>query len=346
MRILAIDLGKRKSVAGLFDTTKEKVVFATVEMTPAAFHKLFTELDPDRVVIEIGPTAGWICDLASELAIPIQVANVNEQAWRWRAVRKKTDRVDTEKLARLSASGDLKTVHVPKPEVRHWREMIEYRKALVNRRTAVKNSIRAILVRRALTMPGGKSGWTKKALVELQALADGGDELWRATLHEELKQLASLEASIRQIVTQLDERARNDERVKLLQSITCVGPRLSEAVVAIIDDPHRFRRGRQVAGYIGFDPKTYQSGTMHRQGRCSRAGNRTLRTLLVQVAWLGIRKNPWMREVYERVRRGSKTRTKIAIVAVARRLLIRCWAMLRDGTRWRAPSSVALRLAA
>jgi len=54
--------------------------------------------------------------------------------------------------------------------------------------------------------------------------------------------------------------------------------------------------------------------------------------------WLGLRYNPWMREVYERVRRGSKTRKKIAIVAVARRLLIRCWAMLRDGPNWSPPA--------
>jgi transposase len=335
-----------KSVSGLLDTTREKMEFKTVRTTPSAFHELLTELEPDRIVIEIGPTAGWICDLANALAIPIEVANTNEDAWRWRKVKKKTDRVDTEKLARLSVSGDLKTVHVPKPAVRQWREMIEYRKALVGRRTAVKNSIRSILVRRALKMPVGKSGWTKKVLAELRTLADGGQELWRVTLHEELKQLASLEASIRETVARLDERAKGDERVELLRSIPCVGPRLSEAIVAIIDDPHRFRRGRQLAGYVGFDPKTYQSGTMHRQGRCSRAGNGTLRSLLVQVAWLGIRKNPWMRQVYDRVRRGSKTRTKIAIVAVARRLLIRCWAMLRDGARWRAPSSAALRLAA
>lgn len=346
MRILAIDLGKMKSVAGLLDTSTGKIQFTTVRTMPSAFHGLITELEPDRIVIEIGPTAGWVCDLANGLEIPIEVANTNEEAWRWRKVKRKTDRVDTEKFARLSAAGDLKTVHVPKPEVRHWREAIEYRKALVGRRTAVKNSIRAILVRRALAMPVGPSGWTKKAVAELQALANGGEDLWRATLHEELKQLASLEQSIRETEARLNDHAKTDRRVELLQSIPCVGPRLSEAIVAIIDDPHRFRRARQLAAYVGFDPKTYQSGNMHRQGRCSRSGNGTLRSLLVQVAWLGIRKNPWMRQVYDRVRRGSKTRTKIAIVAVARRLLIRCWAMLRDGTRWRDSSSAALRLAA
>ena len=82
---------------------------------------------------------------------------------------------------------------------------------------------------------------------------------------------------------------------------------------------------------------------MDRQGKISGQGNRLLRSLLVEVAWLGLRHNPWMRQVYENALRGSASRKKIAIVAVARRLLIRCWAMLRDGCRWRP--AAALRLA-
>jgi hypothetical protein len=54
----------------------------------------------------------------------------------------------------------------------------------------------------------------------------------------------------------------------------------------------------------------------------------------VEIAWLGVRNRTWMLEVYERIRRGSEKRKKIAIVAVARRLLVRLWAMLRDGTEW------------
>ena len=85
---------------------------------------------------------------------------------------------------------------------------------------------------------------------------------------------------------------------------------------------------------------------MNRQGGISGQGHRVLRSLLVQVSWLGLRHNPWMREIYERVRRGSDARKKIAIIAVARRLLIRCWAMLRDNTPWRDDVSVVLRLVA
>jgi hypothetical protein len=58
----------------------------------------------------------------------------------------------------------------------------------------------------------------------------------------------------------------------------------------------------------------------------------------VEIAWLGVRNKTWMLEVYERVRRGSDKRKKIAIVAVARRLLVKLWAMLRDCTEWKEPA--------
>ncbi len=113
----------------------------------------------------------------------------------------------------------------------------------------------------------------------------------------------------------------------------------NQAVVALVDDPHRFRTGKQVASYLGLVPRQCQSGQMDRQGRISGQGDRRVRALLIEVAWIGQRYNPWMRETFERICGGSPARRKIAVVAVARRLVVRCWAMLRDGTKWSPPSA-------
>lgn len=347
MKILAIDLGKQKSVAAIYEATSGQVEYETAKTTRQAVHDLVADTAPERVVIEIGAQAGWVYDLARSMEIPIEVANTCHEAWRWQNVRSKTDRKDALKLARLSALNQLPTVHMPAQEVRQWRELIEYRQSLIRRRTAIKNSIRAMLTRRDLQMPAGRSGWTKRSLQhlhELALIADG--EPWRAGLAEDLLQLEQAQKSLDRIERELDVIAEQDHRVEMLQTIPAVGPRLSEALVAVIDDPHRFKRGRQVASYVGLTPRQFQSGAMDRQGRITGHGNRMLRSLLVQVAWIGLRFNPWMREVYERVRRGSDARKKIAIIAVARRLLIRCWAMLRDGTRWHEAGGAALRLAA
>ena len=84
-------------------------------------------------------------------------------------------------------------------------------------------------------------------------------------------------------------------------------------------------------------PKQIESGTMKRVGRITRRGPSLLRGMLIEVAWMVYRHNAWAKHFVERVSRGMKSRKKIAIVALARKLLVKLWAMLRDGTTWRDP---------
>ncbi|MGH7536945.1 MAG: IS110 family transposase, partial [Gemmatimonadales bacterium] len=346
MKIVAIDLGKGKSVACVYSRTAESIMrgtaadrrFVTLPTRPREVHDLIAAEAPDRVVIEIGPPAGWVCDLCRKMGVQVQVANPNHEAWRWKNVKKKTDRDDAEKLARLSESGDLPLVHVPEPEVRARRELIAYRHSLVRRMTAIKNSIRAILTRQALAWPKGKCGWTDRAVKELKELAAGGEDLWRRMLGEELGLMSTLGSSIASVEKRLDELGEASDQVKLVRTIPGVGPRLAEVIVATLDKPERFKTGRQVGCYAGLTPRIFQSGSMDRQGKISGQGPTLLRSLLVEVSWLGRRWNPWMDRVYQNALRGSKARKKIAITALARRLLVVAWAMLRDNKPWNGPA--------
>jgi transposase len=206
----------------------------------------------------------------------------------------------------------------------------------------IKNNIRAILDREGIRHPSGQPGWNRRArtrLTEMSAAWPAADrtDLWRGMLGAELKALDHVRSLIGEVEAELERRAAADDRVALLRTIPGVGPRLAETVVAVIDDPKRFKNGKQVSAYAGLVPRQFESGTVSRQGRITRTGNPLLRSLLVEVAWLMRRHNGWLREVFERIRRGSKTRSKIAAVATARRLLVICWAMLRDGKAWRPP---------
>jgi transposase len=340
MRILALDLGKHKSVYMDYLTGGEQQ-FGTIGSNAVELEKLLQRVKPDRLVIEACPAAGWVCDVARGLRIVVQVANGNDERWRWKTVKNKSDRSDALKLAQMSEMGSLPTVHVPEPATRQWRSLIEYRDALVDRRTAIKNSIRSIYERQGLHLPAATRAWTQEAVEQLKkhAAARRPDQLWLLQVQCELEQLEAVGRQIRRTEAELDQVAESKESVKRLQEAPCVGPRLSEAVVAILDDPRRFKNGRQVGCYAGLTPRRWQSGQSDRQGHISRAGNPLLRKLLVQIAWSGVRHKTWMLEVYEKVCRGSQKRKKIAIVAVARRLLVRLWAMLRDGSRWNEPIS-------
>ena len=344
MKIVALDLGKGNSVACVFDSESARHRFETVASTPAAVHDLLAAEGPDRVVMEVGPLAGWVCDLCRALGLEAQVADPTQEAWRWKNVKRKSDRDDALKLARLSAMNQINPVHVPAPRVRAWRELIAYRHSLIQRRTAIKNSLRATLTRQAIAWPAGPSGWTQARRRQLEAMAAEADgAVWRGMVREDLAQMTTLDLSIAAVEKELDAVAAQDGRVALLQTIPGVGRRLAETLVAVIDEPRRFRNRRQVGCYAGLTPRKIQSGGMDRQGRISGRGHELLRSLLVEVSWLGRRHNPWMHAVYERARKGSVARKKVAVVALARRLLVVCWAMMRDGTPWR--DGQALRLA-
>jgi transposase len=343
--ILAIDMAWATSVACVYSTNGGEHTFRSLVSTPQAFHDLFAEVQPGRVVIEISSQAGWVVDLARAMGLDIQVVNTADESFRWRSRKRKTDRDDALKLARMSARREARTVHVPNKRVRQWRQLIRWRWALVERSNRIKTSSRAILIGQAITFPSGKRGWSLEMVERLKSWAKplaecGREELWRGMLALELEQLGMIVAQLKVVEEALERLA--DERVRLLRTIPGVGPRLAECVAATIDDPHRFTSAKEVGCYIGLTPRRYQSGVMKRDGKISGEGSELLRTLLVEVCWLGLAHNAWMRSVYERVRRGAMTRKKKAIVAVARRLIVVCWAMLRDNTSWKEPALPAI----
>src|SRR6185295_15470081 len=297
------------------------------------------EVKPDRVVIEVCSIAGWVCDLMGELGVEIQVANTSDEAWRWRKVKQKDDRRDALKAARLSAVNQVREVYIPRREVRQWRALITYRQQLVRRRTQIKNHIRDLLLREGQILARGHQCWNQWGLELLTSLARplsevGMRELWRGELHTELQQLKLLQEELTTVAEKLNAIGRADGRVQLLQTTPGVGPRLAEAIVALLDEPQRFRKASQVSAYIGMVPKAFDSGESARRGHITRQGSRLVRALLVEVAWAGLRHNAWVRQTYQRLHGGKKVRRKIAIVAVGRKLLVRCWAMLRDQRAW------------
>jgi transposase len=340
MKIVAMDLGKNKTVVCIYEQKSGKHKYQTIRTCPQQIHDLIVEQEPERVVFEICSAAGWVYDIASGLGVEVGVANTNGQAWRWKNIRRKNDREDALKLAQLSAMEQLRTVHIPNRQVRQKRALIQYRQSLVGRCVQIKNSIRSILDKEGLTMAGGKSGWTKESIGQLKSMSLPLEDcdvnnLWRGSLYVELELLAKMMELLKQVDDKLNGMDEQDKRVGLLRTIPGVGPRLAEAVVAYIDEPSRFIKGKQVGCYAGLTPRQYQSGSSNHVGKISGQGNKVLRALLVEVCWLGLRHNEWIRRTYQRILRGSASRKKIAITAVARKLLIRCWAMLRDGTQWR-----------
>lgn len=345
--ILALDLGKYKSVACVYDPATSSGRFTTIETTHEELRRLILQEQPSVLVIEACAQAAWVHDLSVRLGVPCKIANTAAEAWKFKHVKRKTDKDDALRLAELEAMDKLPSVTLPAQRTRQWRMLMRTRQALLRDRVAVQNRIRSYLVGQGLPAPRGFRAWTADGLKGIgqyaRPLAEcAAEELWRGMLASALDHLGYLWTQLEQIEAQLDAIGEKNESVQLLQTIPGVGRRTAETVVAYLDDPPRFKTGKQVSAYSGMVPKQYQSGEQDRRGRITRRGPRLLRTMLVECAWCLLRYNTWGRAVYQRLTHGGKSRKRQAIVALGRKLLVRCWAMLRDRKPWRDDPPIAL----
>src|SRR5829696_8639648 len=185
--ILAIDLGKYKCVACVYDKATAAAEYRTITTSRAEAERLVRATRPSVVVIDACTPAGWVPDLCRELGVPCKVANTAAEAWKYQHARRKTDRDDALRLAQLEALGELPAVVVPAKAVREWRALIAHRQALVTQRVAAQNRIRAVLVGQGLPAPRGAKAWAAAGLAGIAQLARplaecGPDELWRGLL--------------------------------------------------------------------------------------------------------------------------------------------------------------------
>ena len=339
--ILAIDLGKFNSVCCWYDTTTKSATFRPAKTTLADLGRQLTRVRVAGVVIEAGSPAGWVHDLCAELGLPCWVANTAGPAWQWKNLKRKTDRDDALKLARLAAIGELPTVCVPPRPVRQWKSLIGLRKRLVGERGRGQNRIRGLLVGQGLAAPAGNKAWTQPGLDGLAQLARplaecSATELWRGELTALIARHHFLNGQLREVEAALDTLAKASTAVQLLTSVPGVGVRTAEVIATHLHDGRCFRNADEVSAYAGLVPRQYQSGVCDRRGRITKRGPKLLRAALVECAWCSLRYNRWALATWQRLVANGLSKKK-AIIALARKLLIRCWGILKSGRPWRNP---------
>jgi len=248
----------------------------------------------------------------------------------------KTDKEDAMKLAHLvEERRDEKLPLVPLPSEK---EMAR-RKVIANYSREMKGRTKLINLLHALFIHQGHTTVVKKdlATAEKRLLAI---ELLRGQELEEaewiLKHLELYEMRIQELKDKIQQEAKTDEDMQLLQTITGVGPIVSYAFVAHVGDGSRFSSGSQVSNYLGFVPRLDYSGTIQRHGHITKRGNGYLRGLLVQAAWVMVRSRDGgslkERFLYLTLFQGkSKKKT---IVSIGRRMAELMYSVLRSKTKY------------
>ena len=324
------------------DVHKDYVVVAAVDATsgeiiePVRFDmpKLKEWIDKhltsdDAVALEVSSNAWHVYDLLAHQAGQVVVSNPAKTRLIAQA-RIKTDKFDALALARLLASGFICDIWVPVSKVREQRTLAAHRQRLRKQSTQVKNRIHALLRRHDLRCPTS-SVFSPEGRAWLESL-----DLSPIEALERQQLLAQLELA----QTQLDEantfiaqRAQYDPRVTRLMQITGIGFFTAFSVLAAIGDIHRFPSPKHLASYAGLVPSVHQSGQKHFTGHITKAGPPLLRWLMVEAAHIAIRWDPHWQAVYQSIakRRGNG----VAMVAVARKLLVVIWHLLTHEVPYR-----------
>ena len=149
------------------------------------------------------------------------------------------------------------------------------------------------------------------------------------------EQIASWRADterIRRFNEALKEQAGADNLEGIYRSAPGVGPISARVLSNELGDMSRFNNGRELSSNSGLTPSEYSSGEHVRKGHVTRQGNPRVRAILVEVAWRAIREDQGLREIYENIK--SRRESKKAIVAVARRMLLRLRRCLQDQKPW------------
>ena len=336
MLYVGLDAHWRRSTFCVLDENGKKLRSRTVRGTWNRVMDALSEIKkPFEVCFEASTGYGHLYERLSLMAARVIVAHPGQLRLIFRSKRK-NDRVDAEKLAKLLYLGEVPPVWVPSLKVRSWRTMIEHRQRLLGERTRAKNQIRALLRSQGIVAPRGL--WTKRGLAWLagQSFETTFMALQRDILVERIK---SLNQMLRRVEEALAHEAKSHPGISLFMDIPGVGPRTAEAVFAYMDHPARFSRNKAIGCYFGLVPCLDSSAGKDRLGHITRQGPATVRKLLTEAAWQGIRRSSAIRTYYERIMKGDPDRKKIAIVATAHYLARVMHAMLSTGEAWRYQSA-------
>ena len=285
----------------------------------------YASLPPPVIVgFEAHGYTAWFEALLHELGCEVWVgdpARIRSHKTR----KQKNDDRDAELILDLMLTGRFPRIYRPSPESRQVLQLLRFRHNLVRTRTRAANSLVAIALScgmrrrpRVLTR-GGREAVARLRMSESLAWQRGE---WMALLDELAPRIRAAEA-------RLEAAAANDERVQRVRTQPGVGLLTGLALVHVLGPARRFRTSRQVTAYVGLDPVEASSGTRKRMGAISKQGSKLLRFLLVEAAQTAAREDELLKAVYERV--CWRRNRPIAKAAIARRVLVRSWILLRDG---------------
>jgi transposase len=334
MDFIGFDLGKVASQVCII-TQDGELIERRIKTDREHLAKLLGSRAPARILIESSTESEWVARYLEELGHEVIVANPNfASMYATRSRKVKTDKRDARTLAEACKLGAYRPAHRTSDRQRHIRAQLAVREAMVRTRSRYISLISTLLRRDGLRIHN--SGYTPTFLKRLARL-----ELPEA-LREEIAPLVLLLQSLNEQIKQADQQlaalAEGDEVLTRLRTVPGVGVITATSFVSTLDNAARFDGAKQERAYLGLVPSERSSGERQQRGHISKAGPARARYMLVEAAWTILRRrsaanaalHDWAAKIM--ARRGSR----VAVVALARKLAGILYAMWRDATTFTA----------
>ena len=282
---------------------------------------------PVLIGMEATGNSQWFVELVEDLGHEIWIGDAAQI--RASYVRKqKTDKRDAAHILKLLLEGRFPRLWAPDREQRDLRQLVLHRHKLVIIRSRVKNELQHLSLNKG--MQRKRRLWSAAGM---QLLRELPLKPWASCRRQDLLGLlAMLDEQIGKLDQAVERAAETHPQAKLLMTQPGVGPNTALAFVLTLGDVSRFRRGKQVASYLGLIPREESSGGRQKLGAITKQGNRMLRSLLVEAAGIAVRYDPQFRKQY--LHRCHTKAKGVAKVAAARKLAVRLYWMLRTNTAY------------
>jgi transposase len=238
--------------------------------------------------------------------------------------KQKTDRRDAEQILHLLREDRFPKIWTPSLEERDARQLLVHRHKQVVRRTQVKNQLQAMALSHGVQKK--RKLWNEAGRQELERL-----ELLPYAAERRrhlLGTLDQLDVEIKRLDQQVEAEAGQRPPAAKLMTHPGVGPVTALAMVLTLGPAERFDRPKQVASYFGLIPSEYSSGGRQQLGHITQQGSSFLRFLLVEAGQTAARKDAELGRFYRRL--AARKHRGLAKVAVARKLAMRLYLMLRE----------------
>jgi len=263
------------------DATGQEVFTDVVVTSPKGITEYFgQQKERCRVVMEAGTHSPWVSRAIEQLGHEVVVANPT-LVYGPRRRKKRNDRMDAEFLARQGRA-DVELLH----PIHHRSEAgqehlasIRARDQLVRARTKLINHVRGAVKSLGARLPKcSAEAFSRRAVADIPSSVRTSLVPLLEVIEDLTRRIRSFDEQIRRVVSE-----QYPEAVRLQQP-RGVGPITSLAFVLLIEDPHRFRRSRDVGAYFGLVPRLDESSGSSPQLRITKAGDELGRRLLVSAA--------------------------------------------------------------